>query len=247
METAVAPRLRLGLIIPSSNRLTEPQFNRYAPEGVGIHVTRLRMTGAHHAPVNELMPRIIESGEMLADAQCDVIVFHCTASSMEEGVETDRRIVEAIRRATGRHATSTASALLEALRAVEARRVVLLTPYVRETHEHEIAFLTQAGFEVVGERCLGLAGSDAYVGVPPAVWVRTAQDEQEPSADAYVLGCTNIHSIDVVEEIEARVGRPTLTSNQAVLWQALRLGGVGEAVPGLGRLLQLELPIEAIA
>ena len=36
---------RIGLIIPSSNRLTEPQFNRYAPSGVDTHVTRLRMTG----------------------------------------------------------------------------------------------------------------------------------------------------------------------------------------------------------
>ncbi len=36
---------RIGLIIPSGNRLTEPQFNQYAPPGTGIYVTRLRMTG----------------------------------------------------------------------------------------------------------------------------------------------------------------------------------------------------------
>ena len=48
---AMNPSPSIGLIIPSSNRLTEPQFHRYAPPGVGIHVTRLRMTGKWHKPL----------------------------------------------------------------------------------------------------------------------------------------------------------------------------------------------------
>src|SRR5687768_7594980 len=107
---SIEPRLRLGLIIPSSNRLTEPQFHRYAPPGVDIHVTRLRMTGAFTAPIDQLMPRIIEAAEMLADARCDVIGFHCTATSMEEGVAGDRHIIDAIADATDHTATSTATA-----------------------------------------------------------------------------------------------------------------------------------------
>src|ERR1051326_5153249 len=75
---AVAPA-RVGLIIPSSNRLTEPHMHHYAPAGVQVHVTRLRMTGPHHVGLDQLMPRIVESTGALADARCDVIVFHCTA------------------------------------------------------------------------------------------------------------------------------------------------------------------------
>ena len=54
-------RARVGLIIPSSNRLSEPQFQRYAPSGVQLHVTRLRMTGPHKAPLDELLPRIADA------------------------------------------------------------------------------------------------------------------------------------------------------------------------------------------
>ena len=53
-SAAIEPRMRLGLIIPSSNRLTEPQFHRYAPTGVDVHVTRLRMTGAFAAPIEQI-------------------------------------------------------------------------------------------------------------------------------------------------------------------------------------------------
>jgi hypothetical protein len=50
---------RIGLIIPSGNRLTEPQFHAYAPPEVGIHVTRLRMTGRFRKSPSELKPALV--------------------------------------------------------------------------------------------------------------------------------------------------------------------------------------------
>ena len=92
-----ATRGQLGLIIPSSNRLTEPQMRRYSPAGVEVHVTRLRMTGASHIPLAELVPRIVEATQALDDARCDVIVFHCTASSMEAGLAGERLVLDSMR------------------------------------------------------------------------------------------------------------------------------------------------------
>src|SRR5919197_3197319 len=94
LEKIPPVRARIGLIIPSSNRLTEPQMRRYAPAGVEVHVTRLRMTGASHVPLAELMPRVVEAVAALDDARCDVIVFHCTAGSMEAGLAGARPILE---------------------------------------------------------------------------------------------------------------------------------------------------------
>ena len=79
-------RARIGLIIPSSNRLTEPQFHRYCPPGVEPHVTRLRLTQPHGRPPLKMLPEIRQAAQFLADARCDIIVFHCTGSSMEEGL-----------------------------------------------------------------------------------------------------------------------------------------------------------------
>ena len=238
-SSSVEPRLRLGLIIPSSNRLTELQFHRYAPPGVDIHVTRLRMTGAFTAPIAQLMPRIIEAAEMLADARCDVIGFHCTATSMEEGAAGDRAIIDAIADATDHTATSTATAVLAALQAVNAQRLALITPYVEATHRTEIDFLTEAGFDVARDHCLGLTGSDAYISVTPETWIDQSLAQRDDSLDAYMLGCTNIRSIEVIEEIESALDRPVITSNQAMLWQSLRLGGLPDQLPHLGRLFQM--------
>ena len=53
---------RIGLIIPSSNQLTEPEYHRYLPDGVLAHFARLRMTGAHKLPLPDLLPRIARDG-----------------------------------------------------------------------------------------------------------------------------------------------------------------------------------------
>jgi maleate isomerase len=230
---------RIGLIIPSSNRLTEPQMRRYAPRGVEVQVTRLRMTGANHVPLPQLMPRVIEATLALADARCDVIVFHCTASSMEAGLDGERRVLDAMRSATPGHVTTTASATLSAFETLDVRRVVLISPYVAATHQHEIDFLTEAGLSVVGGRCLGLAGGDQYITVSPADWLRLGQQAMLPEADGVFFSCTNIHSPEVVEPLETLIAKPVITSNQAVLWYALRVCGLNAQVPGLGRLFSL--------
>jgi maleate isomerase len=240
-------RARIGLIIPASNRLTEPHFNRYAPDGVEVNVTRLRMTGQHRVPLLDLLPRIAEAAELLADAQCDVIVFHCTASSTEAGREGEARVLDTMRAATGRQATTTGAALLEALSALRARRIVALSPYMEESSAREIVFLEEAGLEVIRDRSLNLASSDEYLSVTPADWLRMIEEESNPDADAYLLSCTNIHSLDIIEAAERSTGKPVVASNQATLWTCLRMCGLQDTVPGLGRLFALDLPTKVAA
>src|SRR5690242_20992646 len=92
------PRARLGFIIPSSNRMVEPQMQRYAPAGVVPHFTRLRMTNRHRKPLPELLPEILNSVSLLMDSKCDAIVFQCTGTSMSGGVDADELVVSAIAR-----------------------------------------------------------------------------------------------------------------------------------------------------
>jgi maleate isomerase len=236
-DRAAATRARIGLIIPTSNRLSEEQFNRYAPAGVHIHTTRLRMTGPNRISPTDLPREIDYAAGLLADAKCDVIVFHCTGSSMEAGLEGEQRIISAMASATGRRATSTASALVDALHAVDAHRLALISPY--PSNEHEVAYLRSAEFEVVRDRAMGLPGSDAFVDTPSSFWVEATEQEADSRVDAYLLSCTNIRSVEVIEDLEQRLGRPVITSNQATLWYCLRACGLMDVIPGLGGLFRV--------
>jgi len=239
------PRARIGLIIPSSNRLTEPQFHRYCPPGVVPHITRLRITQPPRREPLEMLDEIREAAILLGHAKCDITVFHCTGSSMEAGLDAERRVVEAIATATGRKATSTASAILQALQALGARRLVMVSPY--RGNDHEIDFLREAGLEVIRDRALALDGSDGLCSAPADLFLRSTLEEADPRADAYLISCTNIRSPEVVAELEARLHRPVVTSNQATLWYCLRACGLADVVPGLGRLFELGLAVGATA
>jgi len=236
-------RARIGLIIPSSNRLSEEQFNRYAPEGVHVHVTRLRMTGPQRIAPEELPEHIDAAAGLLADAKCDVIVYHCTGSSMESGLEAEQAVVSSIAESTGRKATSTASAIVDALHAVDGHNLALISPYMN--NEHEKAYLRSAGFETVQDRPMALAGSDAFVSTPSSFWLDTATQARDPAVDTYLMSCTNIQSAEVIDELEERLGRPVITSNQATLWSCLRMCGLDDEIPGLGGLFRIKQAVRA--
>jgi maleate isomerase len=181
---------RIGLIIPSSNRMVEQEVVRNFPAGVVAHVARLRMTGRHKGPFGLLLPRVEEAAGALADAKCDVIMFHCTATSMEEGIAGEASIAMALQKGgeTDQVAT-TASAIKGAFAALGARRVVVVTPYGQRQTDDEIQFLKASGLEVVGAIGHGLAGSDAYCSTPASFWLEATVHARHPDADAYQPFC----------------------------------------------------------
>ncbi len=227
---------RIGLIIPSANRLTEPQFNRYLPDDVDIHVTRLRMTGKWAKPLDQLQGAIEEASRALSDTRPDVIVFHCTANSMEGGLDGERRITEWISQASGCAAVTTSGAITEALRELAIGKLVLISPYVEATNQSEMRYMSEAGFEVVHELGLGLPGSDDYIAVTPEEWLDITCENSRPEAEGYFLSCTNTRMIETIEAVESRLARPVVSSNQAALWACLRRMGRPTSIPGLGRL-----------
>ena len=235
------PLARIGLIIPSSNRLTEPQLRHFAPPELGIHVTRLQMTGKWNRPLSALAEDIQRAASALADAKCDIIVFHCTGHAMEEGPDGDARTRAMIKSATGIEAMSTAAAIEEALGVLKLKRLILLTPYDQDTNDHEIDYLRQIGIAVVHDVALALPGSDDYLAQPPERWVELAVEHARDDADGYFLSCTNTTQIEAIEPIERKLGKPVVNSNQAVLWACVkRLRhklGAAELAAGLGRLV----------
>jgi maleate isomerase len=237
-----APRARIGLIIPSVNRMTEPQFNHYAPEGLGIHVARGRVAGQPGKTVADLSDEIAHAAATLADAGPDLIVFHCTHTSMKEGAGGEARIIDLIRKTTGIEALSTSSLVNDALRALGVKKLVVLSPY--QSNANIISYLDAAGFTVVKDVALQCSTAAAFEAVTPQRWLELAQENDTQEADGIFLSCTNTTQIEAVAAIEGALGKPVVNSNQAVLWGCLKrlkdkLGGP-RAMPkseNLGRLM----------
>ena len=230
---------RIGLIIPSVNTFSEPQFNRFAPKGLGIHVARARVAGPWKRPLPEMAEEIATSAQLLADCAPDLIVFHCTDTSMSQGPQGEGKILDIVRDAAGIDAVATSRLVLEALQALGLKRVTLLTPY--QSNKSIIDYLNASGVEVVRDVALKRAPLD-FGKVTPAQWTALALENDTPDVDGVFLSCTNTTQIEAIADIEHRLGKPVVNSNQAVLWGCLRRLGAAlaplPAMPALGRLMK---------
>ena len=222
---------RVGLIIPSSNRMVEQEMVRFFPADVVPHITRLRMTGSNRKSIGDLLPEVEAAAAALADAKCDVIVFHCTANSMSEGADGETRLLDTLLRAGAPRAATTSTAIVEALKALQARSVALVTPYDQKVTDHEVHFLEERGFAVPFVKGWALAGSDAYCSTPPQTWLDRMLATQG-AGDACFLSCANVQGIAIINDVEKQLDRPMITSNQAVIFESLRqIGWRGDKTP----------------
>ncbi len=227
----------IGLIIPSGNRLTEPQFNAYLPPSIGVHVTRLRMTGKFRKPLGELKRPLTEAAEALSDIDPGVIVFHCTANSMESGLAHEKALVDIIEQASGCPTITTAQALTQAFGQSGIKKLVLISPYVKATNQLEVNYLTETGFTVLHELGLGLE-PHAYSTVTPQEWKSIVKENARTDADGYFLSCTNTRMIEAIEDLEKELDKPVINSNQATIWACLKKLGIPHTNKKLGRLFQ---------
>jgi maleate isomerase len=152
--------------------------------------------------------------------------------------EIPAQIAQRVRAITPTPLTITSEAIVDALSALGARKIVLMTPYDQATNDREVHFLRDRGVEVLHERGLGLQGGVEMAAIEPEQWYRDTLALRDPAADAYFISCTTIRSADVIEALEDALGKPVLTSNQAMLWRALRDSGIDDTIDGFGRLLR---------
>jgi len=228
-------RFRLGMIVPSVNTEAEPQMEAMLPEGVSLHTTRLKMVEGPPETLLGFTDRIEEGAAALADAGVDRILFHCTAVTTYEP-DMGRRIRERIGQATGLPVSVTGEAVAEALAALAARKVVMVTPYTSAVNEREAAFLRHHGVAVLRNHAQGLTYAREFRAIEPYGWYRMVMDRRHEEADAYFLSCAQIRVAEIIAALEHDVGRPVVTSNQAALWHALRQGGIGDQFTGFGAL-----------
>jgi maleate isomerase len=230
---------RLGILVPSGNSIAETELRAMLPQQVAMLTTRLALRGSSEPELLAMLTDLDNAASLLGHAEPDAIAFHCTAVSTF-APHLAGEIRARITAATGRPAIATADAILAAFQTLRTRRVLLVTPYIEPVHRREIDYLAAHGVTVVGGSCLGIDTNSEMARLPPeaiATQVRQAADGIQ--ADACFISCTAIRSAGLIADLEASLGIPVITSNQVLVWHALRTLGIEQNVAGFGRLFNL--------
>ena len=225
---------RIGFMVPSWNTVMEYETMRMAPPGVSLHFARIPHTSDAEEVLVKMADEAPHIAETLAHAKMDAICFGCTGGSFVRP-DSDQVIAESIRAHTGIPATTTSIALVEALKAVGARRVVIVSPYPVWLNERLAGLLKRNGLEVLAARGLGDDRPAKYL---PQKAAEMAREANVAEVDAIFVSCTNFRSLEVIESLEAELGKPVISSNTSAFWKMLRMVGIRTAVPGAGQLFE---------
>jgi maleate isomerase len=233
-------RAKIGRISPSPETAGAEEWRRSMPDGVCLVETRTLIHDVTVEGLSETVKQVERAALELASAEVDVILQAGTAIAFFRGFGHDQELSQRIHAATGIKATTSLTAVIDALRTLQIHRPAIATSYLADIDRRLVDVLEKSGFKVAAIRGMGLKKSIDMGKVFPEQTYRLARQvvRSAPQADGILISCGNLRTFEAIESLEIDTGLPVVTSNQAGLWQAMRMAGIKDRLTSLGRLLR---------
>lgn len=231
-------RAKIGFVLLATEQTIEDDMFNLLPEGVGIHFTRAPIPDSITTKtLAHLADNLGDAAALLLpDGSLDVVTYACTSGSLVVG---ESRVFEALGKgAPFAIKTSLITSVIRAIKTIDARRIVIATPYLDEINQMEKTYIEEQGIEVIDIQGLRLEKDSDMVRVTPEYILRFAESINRPEADAIFISCGALRSIEIINELELLTGKPVITSNQAMAWDVMRLAGINDSISGYGILLR---------
>lgn len=228
----------LGLIVLQSDETMEREFRPlFEKADVALYHSRIpsapEVSAASLAEMATEMPR---AAALLPTSRgLDAVGYGCTSGATVIGPENVARSI----REHHPHAavTDPITAVMAALRHLGCNRIAFLTPYVAEVSSAMRALLEREGFTISAFGSFEESSEATVARVTEASLLEAiVKLGAATEADCVFASCTNLRSFNIIEEAEARIGKPVISSNLAFAWHLLVSGGLDARGLGPGRL-----------
>ena len=229
----------LGMIFPPANYPVPPEAHELYPTGVRFLAEGVGLTKMTAEEYDRVFVRILPAAEKLAKEGSDAISVMGTSMTFYKGAEFEHQLKVTVTKATGLPSTTMSTGIVEGLKAVNARKVAVATAYDEDVSHRLRVFLEESGFQVLSVKGLGIVSfqdrgpvtHDELLNFSAGVY------EGAPKADALVISCGALKTIDLLVPLEKRCRVPVVSSTPHALWASVRLLGLSGRVEGYGTVL----------
>jgi maleate cis-trans isomerase len=232
---------RFGLLTPSSNTVQEPEFFAALPPTISLHTGRVAYRDITPQEQMRCVLELESECRKLADAEVDVIVFAATAPTLAKGKGYDCELIKRMEDASGRPATTAATAFVNALARLNVARIAIAAPWSKTMDKPMVRFMEASGFEVVNSEVAGYVAGVELGRTGPEAAYELGRRADRADAEAVIMPGGNWPATSIVERLEGELGKPVLANNAVSLWAGLRLLKTGGSIPGYGVLLREHL------
>lgn len=241
---------KIGQIVPSSNTTMETEIpamlqarQLIRPERFTFHSSRMRMK---HVKKEELAAMDAQSDRCaleLSDARVDVLGYACLVAIMSMGLgyhrESEKRLTQVtVDNDAAAQVVTSAGALVDALKVMGAKKVTVVTPYMKPLTELVVDYIRNEGFDVIDYIALEIADNIQVAAHDPANLPDIVSKLNYQDADVVVLSaCVQMRSLPAVPKVEALTGKPVISASIATTYSMLKALDLEPIVPGAGALL----------
>ena len=232
--------LNIGVVVPGTNTTMAPEVQAMSPPGATVQRAGL-VRGKGPIRADELDAIKAQGATLaneLAGAGANIVAYGCTAAGFLDGPEGDARFAETLAEAAGVPAVTTAGSMVDALRQAGVRRPAVVTPYLKDANARLAAFLEACDFEVSDLQSFHAVSVEEYTRIEPEAVHAMALRAAAAGADGIFIACTELRTISVLDRIEADLGRPAISANQATVWACLKRLGRDCRGTAIGSLLK---------
>lgn len=233
-------RAKIGVLVPFTNTNLEPDLMLMRCPDTTLHFQRMGGYDVDEIPGSEQMAGLGASDishdlRMIAGVRPDVVLYGCTSATLTHGPSFDAQLAEDIKAGAGALSLTAAGSLVAAIQALGVARVGFSSPYLGEINVQAMDFLRQNDIDTV--KCADVGRELGNYGqgelTPDEVFDLACRADHH-DAQAIVLSCTDMRSVEAVERIEAALDKPVVTSNQAMMFALMQALGLPrhEGVPG---------------
>jgi maleate isomerase len=242
--------IRVGVLSPHAAEGAEAEFPLMAPSHVRTTISRIRAAGSNRdaaAPppgtADDLRAlatheAIDEAVAAFAPGSVDIIGYASTGTAYALGYKAEARLVERVSKRWAVPVCSTSMSAVEALRSFGTHRVALVHPpwFGAALSDLGVEYFRSQGFQVVASSLADVPNDPDLVAPRMVVdWIACHVGDD---AEAVFIGGNGFRAAPAIDDLEKRLGRPVLESNQVLLWSILARAGASPVVRGFGTLFE---------
>jgi maleate isomerase len=225
MSLEYAPRGLVGMLTPQANTTVEPEFNLLWPPGVAMINGRLMSDKPDMAArLVDYFDNYAASLEQFANAPLGVAAAACTGASYLAGRAREAEVVGQITETRGFPFVTAALAVVDALKALAAHRIGLVSPYPDDLNRASIAYWQSHGFAITEiAHALNTASSfHPIYSLDGAAAGRALRTLEGKALDAIVMLGTGMPTLRPIAEAIGWNGAPVMSCNLCLAWRVVQ-------------------------
>ena len=228
---------RIGLITLASDFRIEKDFNNII-HGMKIDLYSNRIK-SYNPLTNETLKKMADditdvTKEILPDQKLDCVAYGCTSGTIAAGYKSIYDKVNLAKPNT--KVTTPITSTINALKKLKINKLSIFTPYTDQINQSVIEYFKKENIEISELSYFDLA-SDIDIGkVDPNHLFDILSQKDLSSSDALFVSCTALPVLSIIKDLEKKLGKIVLSSNQTLIWDTLNQIDYKNKIEGYGEL-----------